>query len=92
MAEVKVAVTTSQGQVVGYFVNPKIENLCGNDWEISGPFVDEHGRPYEKVEFNPEALPYSLDLSQVPDTPVKELVKGYIQRGRQPIHLTAVRK
>lgn len=90
MSDVKARVSTTLGQTIGYFVNPKIQHLCENDYEITGQFVDETGRPFEKVEFNPEVLPYVIDLSQAAFT-VKSLEKGYVQRGRQPVCMTAVK-
>ncbi|MBX9689534.1 MAG: hypothetical protein K2X27_22685, partial [Candidatus Obscuribacterales bacterium] len=90
MSDVKARVTTSQGQTIGYFVNPEVKNLCEKDYEISGVLVDETGRPYEKVEFNPEVLAYIIDVSAVPGLAFKTLEKAYVQRGRQPVRMTAV--
>ena len=90
MADVKAKVTTELGQVIGYFVNPKVENLCQLDYEISGAFVDEAGAVIDKVEFNPEVLPFNIDLSELGLAGLKGLEKGYVQRGRQPVHMTAV--
>lgn len=91
MSDVKAKVSTKLGQTIGYFVNPKVENLCEKDYEISGKFVDEAGNPYEKVEFNPEVLPYLIDLSEMPSLGIKALESGYVQRGRQPVVMTAVK-
>ena len=92
MTDVKARVSTSQGQTIGFFVNPKIENLCEQDYEVSGLFVDESGQPYEKVEFNPQVLPYFVDLSDLQLSGLNMLASGYVQRGRQPVRLTAVKK
>lgn len=91
MSDVKARISTGLGQVVGYFVNPKITHLCDNDYEISGQMVDESGAPYDKVEFNPEIVPYVVDLSNVPSAGMKSLVRAYVQRGRQPIVMSAVK-
>lgn len=91
MGDVKARVSTQLGQTIGYFVNPTIENLCEKDYEISGQFVDESGQVYEKVEFNPEVLPYTIDLSAVSGLAFKSLEKAYVQRGRQPVRMTAVK-
>lgn len=88
MSDVKARVTTSSGQLIGYFVDFKVVCLCGNDYEIRGTFVDEFGRTYEKIEFNPQVLPYNVDLSQSRDSNVKVLSQGYVQRGRQPVVMT----
>lgn len=89
MSEIKVKVSTNNGQVIGYFVGPAVEHLCGEDYEISGTFVDVNGRPFEKVEFNPEAVPYVLDVSSVHGLGVQRLESGFVQRGRQPVKMTA---
>ncbi len=91
MSDVKAKVSTASGQLIGYFVNPAVKHLCSQDYEISGTFVDESGRAYEKVEFNPEVLPYLIDLSSISGLDLKALKKGYVQRGRQPVVMTAVR-
>lgn len=91
MTEKKAKVSTAVGQTIGYFVNPLVENLCEKDYEISGTFVDESGRPYEKIEFNPEVLPYIIDLSQLTELGFAQIQKAYVQRGRQPVRMTGVR-
>lgn len=91
MSDIKVKVSAPSGQVIGFFLNPKIENLADVDYEISGSFVDDTGRPFDKVDFNPEAIPYTLDLSQIPSLPFKQLQRGYVQHGRQPVVMTAAR-
>lgn len=92
MADVKARVSTSHGQTIGFFVNPKVENLCEQDYEISGLFVDESGQAYQKVEFNPQVLPYFVDLSEMNLKGLNTLANGYVQRGRQPVRMTAVKK
>lgn len=90
MSDNRVKVSVPRGQVIGYFINPSIENLCGEEWEIIGEFVDVEGRPYDRIEFNPEALPYELDLSAFSGHKHKQLKKAYVQRGRQPVRMTAI--
>lgn len=91
MSDIKVKVSAPSGQVIGFFLNPKIENLADVDYEISGNLVDESGRLFDKVDFNPESIPYTLDLSQISSLPFKQLQRAYVQHGRQPIVMTAVR-
>lgn len=88
MGDVKARVTTSSGQLIGYFVDFKVVCLCGSDYEIRGTFVDEFGKAYEKIEFNPQVLPYTVDLSQAKESDAKVLGQGYVQRGRQPVVMT----
>ncbi|MBY0356464.1 MAG: hypothetical protein K2W82_00565 [Candidatus Obscuribacterales bacterium] len=92
MSDIKIKVSTASGQVVGFLINPKVENLCDADYEISGIFVNEDGVRLDKVECNPEAVPYTLDFSPMPGLTFKQLRHGYVQRGRQPVVITAVNK
>lgn len=92
MVDVKARVSTSQGQTIGYFVNPRVENLCKQDYEVSGLFVDESGQAYQKVEFNPQVMPYFIDLSELNLKGLNLLAQGYVQRGRQPVRMSAVKK
>ncbi len=89
MSEIKVRVSTGNGQLIGYFLSPVVEHLCGEDYEISGTLVDENLRPFDKVEFNPEAVPYLLDVSLVQGLGIQRLQCGYVHRGRQPVRMTA---
>ena len=40
-------------------------------------------------EFNPQALPYTLDLSGIKKCDHTTVASGYVQRGRQPVLITA---
>ncbi len=91
MSDIKARVSTTLGQTIGYFVNPKVVLLCEKDFEVSGKFVDETGAPYEKVEFNPEVLPYVIDLTEIKSVGFDQIERAYVQRGRQPIVMTGVR-
>jgi hypothetical protein len=85
MTEKKVNIYTPAGNHVGYFVNPQVECLGENDFEIKGEFFDNQGVRVLKLDFNPESLPYSADLAQ---SAQGQLKKVYVQRGRQPIVMT----
>lgn len=86
MADVKVNIYTPAGKNVGYFVNPQIKALADGDYEISGSFLNSEGEKPSKVEFNPEAMPYTAEILGA--TPSK-LVKVYVQSGRQPVRMSA---
>ena len=88
MSEIKVKIYTPAGLYVGYFLNPLIEQFPENEYEISGNFFDEKGDPSGKLDFNPEALPYTADMSEVQGSKHVRLVKVYVQRGRQPVRMT----
>ena len=82
----KVNVYTPAGKHVGYFLDPQIESFPDGDYEISGKFMEESGEPAQKLEFNPQAMPYSADVAETSlNIPSKKLVNVYVQRGRQPV-------
>src|SRR5262249_51317508 len=65
MADVKVNVYTPTGDAVGYFLNPVIKAYPEGDYEVTGEFFDSDGSRVDKLNFNPQALPYSADMSAV---------------------------
>ncbi len=88
MSDIKVTVYTPTGLYVGHFLNPKVDSFPDADYEISGRFFDENGNLVGKMEFNPQALPYVADLSEVSGVQHRKLNNVYLQRGRQPIRMT----
>jgi hypothetical protein len=83
-----IKVFTPAGKLVGQFVNAHVDMYPDHHYEISGEFVDENGLPFKKVEFNPQVLPYTLDISSVKQCNHTTLQGGYVQRGRQPVKMT----
>lgn len=90
MSEVKVIVYSPKGQPVGYFVNPTLLKFPEDEFEIQGSFFDKEGQLAMKIDFNPQAVPYSVDLSSLKDIPFSHLKNVYVQRGRQPVKMTGV--
>ncbi len=88
MAEVKVEIRTPTGQSVGIFKNPVIEMLPEHHYFITGKFFEPDGNAAERVEFNPQVLPYVADISGVSQCTHKKLAGVYVQRGRQPVLMT----
>jgi hypothetical protein len=88
MSNVKVNIYTPAGLYVGYFLNPKVDAFPDADYEISGQFFDENGKLVSKMEFNPQALPYVADVSEVQGLAHRKLGNVYLQRGRQPVRMT----
>jgi len=88
MSKVKVNVYTPSGILVGYFVDPKVLTFAQGEYEISGHFFDGSGQVITKIEFNPEAVPYTADLSAMESSKHKRLKNVYVQRGRQPVKMT----
>lgn len=86
---VKVKIYNSNGQDVGYFLNPAISSFPDGDYEISGEFFGPAGDLIQKLEFNPQSLPYNADASAVGKIAHKKLYNVYVQRGRQPVKMTA---
>ncbi len=88
MAERVIKVFTPSGKLVGQFLSPTVQMFPDHHYEISGEFVDEQGRPVKKLEFNPQVLPYTLDISGAKQCNHSTLQGGYVQRGRQPVKIT----
>jgi hypothetical protein len=87
MADVKVNVYTPAGRHVGYFLNPAIKSFPEGDYELNGEFYDVEGSKVLKLEFNPQTLPYSCDVSAL-SAAHKKLQSCYVQRGRQPVMMS----
>jgi hypothetical protein len=90
MSEIKVKIYTPAGKYLGYFLNPEIEKFPEFEYEITGRFFEETGQSTDKVEFNPESLPYTADLSELKDVPHARLINVYVQRGRQPVRISGL--
>lgn len=88
MSDVKVNVYTSVGAHVGYFLNPHVQAFPEGDYELSGEFFDENGDRIQKLDFNPQALPYVADLSAVNGLAHTKIENVYVQRGRQPVRMS----
>ncbi len=90
MPDAIVEVFTSQGTIVGRFVNPRIERLSEHYYSITGTFVDADGTVLDRIDFNPEVMPYTADISPASPCDHTKLVMVYVQRGRNPIQMTGV--
>lgn len=86
----KVKIYTPGNQYVGYFLNPEVEEFPENEYNLSGHFFDDQGKLVERLDFNPEALPYNADLSELAGAKHARLVRVYVQRGRQPVRMSGV--
>lgn len=86
--DVKVNVYLPNGNNVGYFLNPTVQAFPEGDYELSGEFYDSDGERIARLDFNPQALPYTADLSQVAGLPHARIENVYVQRGRQPVRMT----
>ncbi len=90
MPDVIVPVYTWAGIKVGYFVNPKVERFAQDHYSICGHFCQPDGSLPDRIEFNPQVLPYRVDLSGLEEFQHAELSGVYVQRGRQPVAMTGV--
>lgn len=88
MNKIKVNVYSSSGALVGYFVDPQIEVFGQGEYELSGNFFDPAGQVVGKVEFNPQSIPYSADLSLIKKSEHNRLKNVYVQRGHQPVRMS----
>ena len=90
MSDIKVKIYTPANKYVGYFLNPVLDEYPENEFDISGQFHNDNGEPIERLEFNPESLPYNADLSELRDAKHSRMVRVYIQRGRQPVRMSGL--
>jgi hypothetical protein len=90
MADAKVKIFKSNGELIGYFEDPKVDAYAQGEYEISGQFFLQTGELARKLEFNPQALPYVAELTNLPNVPHKKLGFVYVQSGRQPMRFSAV--
>lgn len=90
MSDTKVKIYTPANQYVGYFLNPVLEEYPENEYDISGQFYNDNGEVIERLEFNPESLPYNADLSELSGAKHSRMVRVYIQRGRQPVRMSGL--
>ncbi len=92
MADVKVNVYTPAGKHVGYYVNPQVKAHADGDYELSGEFFDASGEKPVRIDFNPQAMPYTADLGDLANKDSKiahrQLRAVYIQSGRQPVKMS----
>jgi len=88
MADVIINIYTPDGKKVGNFVNPKIEMLPTHHYFLSGKFFEADGSMADKIEFNPQVLPYIADISAISKCGHEKLTGIYVQRARQPIQMT----
>lgn len=80
-----VKIYTPNGRYVGYFAEPEIRSYPEGGYEIQGQFYDDRGEPVGKIEYNPQALPFTAELAGIKDVKHTKLFNVYVQRGRDPI-------
>ncbi|HEY9773961.1 MAG TPA: hypothetical protein V6C81_09150 [Planktothrix sp.] len=88
MSDVKIHIYTPAQQYVGYFLNPTIEQFPEGEYEISGRFFEENNTAAQKLEFNPQSMPYTAELLETKGLPHSKLINVYVQRGRQPVKMS----
>lgn len=90
MSEEKVLVKTYAGSIVGYFLNPTIREVAVDHFQIIGSFFESDGSKNDRIPYNPEALPYSIEFQSKPDCKGMKLVQVYVDRGRQPVKMHGI--
>jgi len=88
MSEPTIKIFSPSKQYIGYFVNPKVEFFPDQEYDFEGNFLDANGKPVEKLEYNPESLPYTAELDGMANIKDKHLHQVYIQRSRPPIKMS----
>ena len=88
MSDSKVTIYSPNGRVVGYFINPEITMAHEHDYTLAGKFFTSDGEQPGKIDFNPEALPYTADISDLKKCKHNTINHVYVQRARQPITMT----
>ena len=78
------------GDRVGTFQNAAVTMAPDHHYVLRGRFLEADGTPAQRIEFNPEVLPYTADISGVSKCSHKKLVAVFVQRGRQPVEMTGV--
>lgn len=86
----KVNIYKKNGALLGYFREPRISQFGNDEYEVHGVFYDAEGAILEKLEFNPQSLPYWAEIKDAPDIKHINLTNVFIQRGRQPITITGL--
>ena len=88
MSEQTIKIFSPSGQYVGYFTNPTIEFFPDSDYDFQGSFYDAAGDLVSRIEYNPQALPYTAELDGVPHIKHTRLHNVYIQHARNPIKMS----
>ena len=86
----RVNVYTQQGQLVGYFTEPTVVEVHADHFEIQGFFYDNNGNLVNKQGFNPEILPYEINVDLKSEGKSSKIAKVYVQRGRQPVLMSGM--
>lgn len=90
MGEGKVNVFKSNGALLGYFRDPQINQFSEGEYEIKGMFYGADGSLPTKLDFNPQISPYWASLEGLSGIKHQQLTNVYIQRGRQPVIISAL--
>jgi hypothetical protein len=88
MSEQTIKIFSPSGLYIGYFSNPQIEFFPDSDYDFQGTFYDAAGDIIDRVEYNPQALPYTAEIDGMPDVKHKRLHTVFIQHARSPIKMS----
>ncbi len=81
----KIPVYSLDNSLLGYLLNYEIENFQDVDIKLTGDYIDKNNSQPVKLDFNPEVLPYWLDITDLKLSKFSKVVNVYVQRGRQPV-------
>lgn len=89
MSDYRAYVFKTNGQILGYFLNPELEQLSEDQFLITGALYGPGEQLFDRAEFNPQILPYQVDVSSIPGpgSNISRIFHTYVQRARQPIEM-----
>ncbi len=90
MSEGRISIYRTNGALIGYFRNPQVHEFSQGEYEIKGMFYGADGSLPTKLEFNPQVSPYWATLESMPNVKHQQLTNIYVQRGRQPVTISAL--
>lgn len=90
MTEEIVNIYKSNGAMLGYFKDPQISQFGEDEYEIQGIFHNADGALANKMDFNPQSLPYWAEIKNINPVKHSQLTNVYVQRGRQPMVVTGL--
>jgi hypothetical protein len=90
MNQEKITIYKSNGSLLGYFCQAQISRFGEDEYAIQGIFYAADGSIPDRLDFNPQSLPHWGTVEGVADVGHKQLTNVYVQRGRQPVAITAL--
>jgi hypothetical protein len=87
MADFRAYVFKTDGEVLGYFLDPELEQLSDKQFLIKGKLYSQDDQLMERAQFNPQTLPYQVDIASATNGSVSRLFHAYVLRAHQPVEI-----